>query len=113
MKVNYLPINREEIEKRPDKFITTIDKIELIFEISWNPEMEAFFFKLYDYEENPILLGRRIVYGEDMLATLIDERIPDVKIIPLDKTGAAEREGITFENFMVSVKPYIIEGDSQ
>lgn len=113
MKVNYLPINRKEIEKRPDKFITTIAKTELIFQISWNPEIKAFFFNLYDYEENPILLGRRIVYGEDMLATLLDERVADIEIIPLDKTGEAKREGITFDNFMSSIKPYIFEGDSE
>lgn len=112
MKVNYLPINKDNIKKAPDSFITTIEKEEFIFKFSWNPEEEAFFFDLADYEGNPILLGRRLTYGQDMLDNVVDDRLPQVKIIPLDKTGVAEEEGINFTNLMKSVRPYIIVGDN-
>lgn len=111
MKIDYLNINKDNIHKRPDKFITTINKKDFIFKVSWNPEDKAFFFDLADSESKPILLGRKLVYGENILANIVDERLPKLKIIPLDKTGKAEKEGITFANFMKSVKLYAIVGD--
>lgn len=112
MKINFLPINKDNIKQQPDRFITTIKGIDFIFQISWNPEVKGFFCDLYNSNEDPIILGKKITYGEDILANLIDDRAPSVKIIPLDKTSVAEKEGINLENFMTSIKPYIFEGDS-
>lgn len=111
MKLSYLPVNRENIEYRPDRLAITLAGQQVIFRVLWNPVAEAFFFDLFDNEGDYILAGRRIVYAQDMLENISDERIPDVRIIPFDPSGEADQAGITFENFMNSVKPYIT-GDS-
>ena len=111
MELSYLPINRENILYRPDRLAITLGDQQVIFRISWNPVAESFFFDLFDNEGDYILAGRRIVYAQDMLENIPDERVPGVQIIPLDMSGEADPFGITFENFMKSVKPYIV-GDS-
>lgn len=111
MKVKYLPIDKENIKSRPDRFNIKIDDQEYIIQVSWN--IEGFFsINIYDTLGDPIILGKKIVYGVDILKNVVDDRLPEgYKIIPMDKTGNSEKDGITFDNFMDSVKPYIV-GDS-
>lgn len=112
MELDYLPIDTENIEYRPDKFAIDLSGTRLIFRISWNPVAEGFFFDLFNDEGDPIVYGRRIVYGENML-DISNEKIPDnVLIYPFDVTGEDEKERITFDNFMNNVKPYIFVGDN-
>lgn len=110
MELTYLPINRENIEFRADRLAIALAGKQVIFRISWNPVAKAFFFDLFDNEGDYILAGRRIVYAQDMLENIPDDRIPGVQIIPLDLSGEADQEEITSENFMNSVKPYIVGG---
>lgn len=105
MELNYLPINIDDIDKRPDKFSVELSGQQYIFTVAWNPEAEIFTFSVEDEEGQKIIQGRKIVYGVDMFENILEG--PDVEIYPLDKTGQAEAEGITFDNFMDSVKPYI------
>ncbi|QTL96566.1 hypothetical protein GM661_00565 [Iocasia frigidifontis] len=108
--MKYLPISIEDIEHRPDQFAITLGNVQLIFRVSWNPIDEAFFFDLFDNEGAYIIAGRRIVYANDMLAGITDDRLPEgVSIYPADPSGEADEIGITFDNFMNSVKPWIIE----
>lgn len=107
MEINYLPIDKNNIKRKPDRFNITIKDKDLIFEVYWNYE-GYFSFNLYDQAGEPIIYGRRIVYGVDMIDNIINDRLPkDIKIIPMDKTGRAEKNGINFRNFMANVKPYI------
>lgn len=109
MNLKYLPIKRENIRRRPYNLITVIDGSPLNFIIHWNPIAEAFFFDLYDREGDSITLSKKIVYAVDML-DILDDRLPDKKIVPLDPTGQTSK--ITFDNFMREVKPYIVAGDN-
>lgn len=122
MKIEYLPIMIEDIDKKPDSFAITINKQDLIFEVYWNPEVEGenqlagekqggFFFNLYDSSGAEILLGRRIVYGQDMLENVVDDRVEGIRIIPWDKTQESALRGVKFNNFMTAIKPYILVGD--
>ncbi|MBM7623643.1 phage baseplate plug family protein [Sporohalobacter salinus] len=110
MQVNILPIDTEDIDKSNDRFAIDLDGNTYIFEVFWNPIGEFFSFNMYDENEEALIMGRKIIYGVDMLRNVIDERIPNLKIIPVDKTGDAEKTGITFYNFIESVKPVIIDG---
>lgn len=112
MKLDILPIDKSKIKYKNERFAIDLAENEYIFEVYWNPVAEIFTFHMYDKTGNPIILGRRIVYGVDMLSNAVDDRLPDLKIIPLDKTGKSEKTGITYENFMESVLPYIIEGET-
>lgn len=108
MKLNYLPINKSKTKK--DKFIITLDNKEYLFEVYWNDIGKFFVFNMYDSEENPIILGRKITYNINMLDNIIDDRLPDVSIYPLNPS--IEDGHITFDNFMETVKCYILPGDA-
>lgn len=109
MELDYLPIEKEFIIYRPERFLINLADVELLFEIVWNVEDENFYLNLYDSDGNVILFGKRFVYGQDILADVHHNYLPNsLKIIPLDFSG--EYEQITFDNFMESIKPYIFEG---
>ena len=105
MKLEYLPIETDLIEYRPDNMRITLEGKRLQFITFWNPIGEFFGFELYDRQGEPIILGRKIVYRVDMLGNIVDDRLPGIDIIPLDPTG--EHDKITFDNFMKEIKPYI------
>ena len=113
MQLVYLPINREKIKYRPDRLIISLRGQQLVFRTSYNPVDKAFYCDILTRNEEPILQGRRLVYGGDLFESTHDERIPKLKIVPLDPSGEADQEGITWSNFMRDVKPYIFAaGDS-
>ena len=105
MKLRYLPINKENLRKQPDYFTIEITDNILAFVVRWNEVGRFFSFDIYDEDGGPILLGRKIVYASDMLSQ-VDI---DAEILPVSKQedAEAERTGITFDNFMRDVKPYI------
>ena len=107
MKLNYLPIDKDNIRKQPDYFTIEIAGEILAFVIRWNEVGQFFSFDLYDEDGEPILLGKKIVYASDMLSQ-VDI---DAEMLPVSKQqeAEAERTGITFDNFMQDVKPYIFE----
>ena len=109
MEVQYLPIKKEKIKYRPFLFAINLEGNNLIFRISWNPVAEAFFFDLFDRQKNSIIKGRKIVYGQNMLSNIIDKRLPNLQIVPLDPAGDCKEKGITFNNFMNQIKPYLLE----
>lgn len=107
MRMEYLPINRTNIEYRPDRFAVNMTGVVLIFQVSWNPVAQGFFLNLLTRDGKPIIEGRRLVYGQDILDNISDDRVPDKRIIPFDPSGNEKQ--ITFDNFMRPVKPYILE----
>lgn len=108
MKLNYLPINKSKT--RTDSFIIELDGNNYIFEFYYNPIGKHFTFNMHDIDENAIVLGAKIVYNFDMLGNIVDDRLPNVIIMPADPS--AQDQKITYENFMDSVKCYIFAGDN-
>lgn len=110
MELQYIPLEVTTIEKVSDRFNITLAGAELLFEVAWNDEAGAFFASCYDLNWDPILEGRNLIYGENFLEGVLDERLPAVRIIPLDLTGAAEATGITLENVKnETIKLYVFE----
>jgi aryl carrier-like protein len=105
-----LPINVENIEKKNDNFLVDILDQEFEFKVFWNQEEEYFSFDLYK-DEKLLLSGKKITYGVDMLAPVVSYGLDKIRIIPLDKTGEAEKIGINFDNFMSSVLPVVMLGE--
>lgn len=101
--LNYLPVNKSKTVM--DRFIFELDENNYIFEVYWNAIGEYFAFNMYDIDEKPIILGRKITYNVDMLDNIIDERVPGVEILPVDP--AVEDDHITYDKFMDSIKCYI------
>lgn len=110
MDLEVLPIDKENIKMMPDRFTIEVEGVQLIFQFSYNVEDKKFYFNIYEEDETPIIQGRRLVYGEDMLENIHNDYLPsDVKIIPLDFSG--EESEITYNTLMESIKPYIFPGD--
>lgn len=109
--MRYLPVNTENIEQINDRFAVDINDQEFIFELFWNQEGEFFSFNMYDRREEPIIVGRKIVYGIDLLANTVDERLPNVKIMAIDESGRSESKGITLENFGDSVLLGVVDNE--
>ena len=107
--MRYLPVNIENIEQVNDRFAVDIKGEEFIFEIFWNKQGEFFSLNLYDRREEAIIVGRKIVYEADILSSVVDERLPEIQIVPTDKSGMAEKTGITLDNFGKSVKLVVID----
>ncbi|WP_408956237.1 phage baseplate plug protein [Natroniella sp. ANB-PHB2] len=110
MQLDYLPIDKSELKKQPERFAVELAGDNYVFVVRWNEVGEFFAFDMYDDEGDPLLFGRRITYGVDMLADVLEY----VDIVPVAKSEGAdvERNGITFDNFMNQVKPYIFERDN-
>lgn len=110
MIVDYLPVDTENIKKSPDLFSINLLGERLNFKISWNIVENAFYFDLFHIDGDIIVQGKRIVYGEDLLENITNEKLPEaLKILVLDFTG--ENQNVTYENFMGDVKPYIFTSD--
>lgn len=109
MELTYIPIDKENINKQPDRFRINIDGVDLIFLIAWNSVGKFFSLSLYNEDDEPIIEGRRIVYGVNLIENIYtDLELPDVEIRALDKSGEAINSGVTYENFGDEVKLYII-----
>lgn len=110
MELEYIPLEVKDIEKVSDRFNVTLAGVELLFEVAWNDEEKAIFASCYDAAGDPILEGRNLIYDENFLEGVQDERLPAVRLIPLDLTGASEATGITLENVKnETVKLYVFE----
>lgn len=110
MELTYIPLEVKEIDKVSDRFVITLAGVELCFEVAWNEEVGAFFASCYDSEGAPILEGRNLIYGENFFEGVLDDRLPKIRVIPLDLTGGAEATGITLENVKnETVKLYVFE----
>jgi hypothetical protein len=110
MELSYLPLNTSTIDVLADFFNIQFGQVNYLMLFKWNPEELGLYFSFYDNDESPIVEGRLVVYGENLLDNIVDPRVPAIKIIPLDETGAAEITGITIESLKSeSVRLYVVE----
>lgn len=105
--MNVLPINTDILEERPDRFRITIGDKRLVFRITYNTTDKAIYADIFDNEGVPLVQGRKLVYGVDLLGTTADDRLPVAVIVPVDFTG--EYQDITLDNLMDEVLPVVIE----
>ena len=57
MIIEYLPIKKDILLYRPDRFKIKLNKNDYVFEVSWNNQGDFFAFHLFDREMNPFLFG--------------------------------------------------------
>ena len=108
--MNILPFIKNTILFEPDVFAITLNNKNYIVKINYSDREKSFYFSLSDENNNPILLGRKIVYGQDLLETLSYEDLENVSLVPASQTKEDEETGITYDNFYNSV--FIFEVDS-
>lgn len=110
--LKFIPLTVDQIEKISDRFYITLGGVNLIFEAAWNEEVMGLFMSCYDQESNSIIEGRPLILGENYFEGLTNQRLPaNLRLVPLDLTGAADQIGITLDNLKSeAVKLYIFEG---
>lgn len=85
MRLQYLPI---KISSMPDSFRISLAGIRLRFTVHYNSVGDFYTATIADSGGNTILSHRPFVYGADLLAGVVDDRLPKgVHIIPLDIAG--------------------------
>ena len=98
----YLPIDKDLI---PYQFSADIAEEEFLFEVNYNERFDFFTIDLYK-DDNPIVLGEKIVYGRALFANYPnEENLPQYPITPFDEAGQETRAG--WDNFGTSVFLFI------
>lgn len=87
-RVMKLPINPET--GFPQRFQCRVGGVLLGFEVRYNSEGDFYTVDIFDREDDVIVYGKPIIYGSDLFDGIVDERLPDVAIIPADMAGAHE-----------------------
>lgn len=78
-------------------------------ELRYNERFDYFTIDLLRDDE-PIVIGEKIVYGRPLFSTLSDSRLPKDVIFPMDESGRAV-EKITWDNFGETVVLLVGEVD--
>jgi hypothetical protein len=63
------------------------------FELHWNARDGAWFMSLYDANDEPLVAGRKVVLGADLLGHSADPRLPPGALLIIDTSGANEDPG--------------------
>lgn len=77
----------------PQRFQCRVSGVLLGFEVRYNAEGDFYTIDIYDQGGNVIVHGKPVVYGSDLLESIIDDRLPDVMIIAADTAGAHDSAG--------------------
>lgn len=106
MILKYLDFDKTNLKYKSNKIQSEIAGVVLNFEAHYNNYSEDVMLNIKTEAGEDISTGLRIRMDVDIFDTITDERLPDVKLIPLSLTG--KNEEISLTNFMEDVKIYII-----
>lgn len=99
--MEYIEIDKDAI---PYKFeLMLVDKT-YTFYINHNYLYNFLTVDLYKDDE-ALVIGEKIVYGEPLFSRVVYKDIPKLKIVPLDPTGSSDT--VTFENINEEVFLFI------
>ena len=91
----------------PQRFQCRVAGVLLGVEVRYNSEGDFYTIDVYDAEGSPIVLGKTVVYGADLLGGIVDDRLPDVMIVAANTAGAHDSAGKG--DFGVDVHLWIME----
>lgn len=83
---DYIPVDVDDL---PEQFELDIDDVTYVFGINYNEVGGFYTVDLYDEDENPIVLGEKMVLNHRLWANLVDRRLPMRDIVPMDESGKA------------------------
>lgn len=86
-----LPIYKDRI---PYRFESIFNETLYIFELHYNSEFDFFTVDL-SIEDDVIVYGEKLVYGQQLFKSLNDDTLP--KLTPIDPSGKHDR--ISYDNF--------------
>ncbi len=82
----YIKINKAEI---PYRFETDIDGTIYTFEIHYNADYDFFTISL-ELNGEVLAVGEKIVYGVPLFLDIMDDRFPELPILPWDESGTVD-----------------------
>jgi len=103
--MEYIEIEKDLI---PYEFDITIAGKTFTFVVNYNAEKDSFTVDLYRNEQ-PIVLGEKIVYGRQLFTSQQYADIPDVPILPYDPSEKENR--VTWENLNETVFLWLVSED--
>lgn len=102
----WLEIDRDSI---PYSIYVDLRGTIIQFEFHYNTISDSFTVNLSDQDGGIIVEGKRIVYGADLLSSIVDDRLPPtLAIVPMDDAGM--HQDITWNNIS-DIKLFFVWGD--
>jgi hypothetical protein len=102
----YIDIDKEAI---PYQFDIELAGELFTMDIRYNERADFFTVDL-SKDDNPIVIGEKIVYGRPLFSTISNSMLPASVIFPIDESGRAV-DKITWDNFMETVVLLVGEVD--
>lgn len=99
---DYIPISKENL---PERFEFDLAEETFTFEVFYNEVGDFFTVNLYDLNDNPIVLGEKLVLNVPLWSDIVNSKLPAPSLIPLDESGKEDR--ISYDNFGETVFLYI------
>lgn len=90
-RISRLPIDVEA--GFPQRFQCRIAGVLLGFEVRYNPAGDFYTVDIMDQTGDVIVHAKPVIYGADLFAGVVDDRLPDVMLIAADTAGAHEHAG--------------------
>lgn len=100
--MEYIEIEKELI---PYQFEIGIDGESFEFHVNYNKTHDFFTIDLYK-NDDPLVLGEKLVYNQPLFATSQYKAIPKTPIVPFDMAGSVSE--ITFENLGEQVFLFLV-----
>lgn len=93
------------------RFGTTLDGIQLTFELRWNGRAASWFMSIFDEDDEPIRSGIRVVLGPELGGRVSDARMPPGQLFAIDLDNSGVEPGLDDLGERVLVM-YISQGDA-
>lgn len=103
--MEYIEIEKDLI---PYRFDIAIAGKTFTFEINYNAENDFFTIDLYRNEQ-PIVIGEKVVYGRPLFASQQYADIPDIPIVPYDLSEKENR--VSWDNLNETVFLWLVSED--
>lgn len=81
---NYIPVDLDDL---PEMFEFDFGVVPYNIGINYNASQDIYTIDLYDSDENPIILGEPIIYGQQLWKNFVGENIPSETVVPMDESG--------------------------
>lgn len=89
--------DRIVIDTIPSRFEMEFDGENFVFEIYRNDYNDRIYISVFDEDMVPIVLGEKLIYGEQVFGTINDPRLPLAYMVPYDESNQEnEVTGATF-----------------
>ena len=75
------------LENLPMMFDTDFGNYNCTMQINYNDVGDFYTVELFDVNNNPVILGEKLVYGKRLWSDYTNPDLPIVDLVPLDESG--------------------------